>query len=365
MSFYNEPFALGNPHSKELITIALKGFDDKPPMQAFVESLGIARIDINWDRAIKDIWPDALIVIARQGKLRAFMLAAKAEPTFASMSEQIESLLAICDNEVSSEEGESAVDHTLATVIGRRPFVNRIHLRDNLRSLFGNAGDRTMIVGGPPASGRSYTWVLLSHVARMTGGFDVRLIDLSTFKDTQATPADVVRMIAASFEWGDTTANGAAVDPTAQDETNARVLRIGLAAKLSRLGPVCLVFDGLDGANVTEATVNFVGDLAAAAGNGEIGDCRVVLLAFNRALPNPMVDPFVLREPPLADIPLSDLMVYLQSVATQASNQLSVEQAQELAEGLFGRPLRDPVPISVLGTKAAEVSKVVCKLRGD
>jgi hypothetical protein len=220
-----------------------------------------------------------------------------------------------------------------------------------------------MVVGGPRSSGRSYTWVLASHVARRFGGMDTKLIDLSTFTDAHATPVDVARMIAGSLEWKDWP-NPADVDPTAQEATNARVLRPQLVSRLSALDPICLFFDGLDGTNLTEATVQFVGDIAAAAGNDELGECRVVLLAFDRAIPNPNVDPFVLREPPLADIPLAEVRTYFQDVAKEAHTALTDDQAAALVAALFGAPAPDPVPISAIREKAGEISVAARGLKG-
>jgi hypothetical protein len=366
MSFYDEPFDPTSDKGAKLMEIALLGFEDKAPLKLFVAGLGVAPSDINWDQSVRKIWGEALTAIAAAHRVRDFLLAAKADENYAAGRDDIIAFIAVCDAE--SAVGVVAAPPTLGelartTLVGLRPFVNRVQLRDNLVSLFDPDGARTMVVGGPRSSGRSYTWVLASHVARRFGGIDTKLIDLSTFTDAQATPVDVARMIAGSMEWTDWP-NLADIDPTAQDATNARILRPQLVNRLSGLDPACLFFDGLDGSNLTEATVQFVGDIAAAAGNDELGECRVVLLAFDRAIPNPNVEPFVLREPPLADIPLAEVTSYFQQVATEAHTVLTDAQAAELVAALFGSPAPDPVPMSAIRAKAAELSAAARGLKG-
>ncbi|MFH8250174.1 hypothetical protein ACH3VR_07405 [Microbacterium sp. B2969] len=364
MSFYDEPFTLDNERAKTVLKIALKGFAEKKPMRTFLATIGIDPIDIEWEGTIRVIWPSALEVVAKSGKLRQFLIAVRDAPDYTLYRADVERIIADCDAEAESETKDgllpaAPVDHTTATIIGRRPFVDRVNLRENLKSLFNADGDKVLIVNGPPSSGRSYTWVLISYVAKKTSGFDTRLIDLSMFSDTQATPVDVARMIAATFGWPPPE-----VDETAMDATNARVLRPWIAQHLSEIGKVCLVFDGLDGANVAETTLEFIGSIASAAGNDELGECRIVLLAFDRALSNPNVDPFVRREPTLASIPLKEIVAYFRTVAAERGDELSLKQAKALTVTLFGKPPPDPLPMSTLHARAAEFSTAACALRG-
>lgn len=363
MVFYDEPFTQESERARDLLEILRTGFVSKDPMQDFVGRVGVAVIDVNWDRSISNIWPDAVELIARRGRLREFLILARDADVYAAFRDRLVQILTDCDAELQAEQaifgGAVGIDHTRVTLVGRRPFVNRVSLRANLRSLFDHGGDKVLIVNGPPSSGRSYTWVLISYVARRLGGFDAKLIDLSKFSDTQATPADVARMIAASMGWPAPDA-----DETAMDVTNARVLGTIVKQKLSGTGKVCLVFDGLDGANLAESTLEFVSSLASAAGNDELGDCRVVLLAFDRPLSNPNVDPFVPRDPTVGDLPLSDLVTYFQAVAAENGKELTDAQAKAMADTLFGPPAPDPLPMSMMRDKAGDLSRAAVALRG-
>ncbi|GAA1571159.1 hypothetical protein GCM10009789_25910 [Kribbella sancticallisti] len=370
MSFYDEPFDPNSARGSELMEIAIVGIVDKTSLKRLVVSVGVAEIDINWDQTVREIWGDVLERVARVHLVRQFLLAVEADDNFATVKQRIVALRFACDAEVAAEQaaGVAASPPTLeelsqTTLVGPRPFVNRSTLRHNLVSLFGPDGIRTMVVGGPRSSGRSYTWVLASHVARRFANMATTLINLSRFTDTQANPVDVAHMIANSLGWTDWP-DVKSLDPSAQDATNARILRPQLVRRLGSLDPTCLVFDGLDGSNLTEAAVALVGDIAAAAGNDELGECRVVLLAYNRAIPNPNVDPFVLREPLASEIPLKEVKQYFVDVAKDANTKLTKAQVNAFVTELFGKPAPDPVPVAAMRAKAAELSRVARGLRG-
>lgn len=340
--------------------LACTGYSSKSELKLFVGGIGIPDSAIDWDGAVADVWPRVLTLAARRALLRRFVQAMREDANYALVRQRIEALYAAAEEDERDEAKSKAgdTDHTRVTVVGRRPFVNRSRFRENVKSLFGSDGDHLMIVDGPRKSGRSYSWVLISHVTRMTGGVQASLIDMSSFRGVQARPDDVATMIAADLNWPPPDK-----DPTAQDTTRARVLLGWIKTCVRSAGAVCLVFDGLDGDNLADEAVSFIGDIAAAAGNDELGDSRVVLLAFGRALQNPNVDPFVLREPPLADIPLAEFTGYLRTVAADGGQDMSEGQAMQLAEGLFGLPQPDPVPVSLLAAQAGAMSRIVCRLK--
>lgn len=360
MSIFTEPYNANDSRIKELLGIALTGYRDKDELKVFIQAVGVEEIDVDWDGPVADVWPRAIKVTANQGKLRVLVEALLIEPNYAQLRAKTQALLDAADHERRFERSPvaKAIDHFQATLVSGRPFVNRKRLRDNLKTFFSDGGNRTMIVDGPPMSGRSYTWVLISHVARKAGSMRAHLIDLSSFKDTQMSPADVAKIIAADLGWPEPR-----VDLTSQDETKGRVMLGWLKNGLEGIDPVCLVFDGLDGANLADATVSFIGDIAAAAGNDELGECRVALLAFGRALKNPTVDPFVLREPPLADIPLAELKAFFRTLAGEGGSELTDDQAGALAERLFGSPLPDPVPVATMRNKASDIGQIAVSLR--
>jgi Effector-associated domain 1 len=358
VSIFTEPYDPSDSRIRDLLRIAISGYREKDELKVFIQTIGIQEIHVDWDGAVIDVWPRVLEVTAKQGRLRALIEALLDDQNYAQVRVQIQAVLDAAQTETLFEQSQGAVSPVLATVVSGRPFVNRKRLRDNLQTLFSDGGNRAMIVDGPPMSGRSYSWVLVSHVARKTSAMPAYLFDLSTFKDTQMSPADVANIIAADLGWPKPDD-----DPTSQPDTKARLLLGWLKNHLAGIEPVCLVFDGLDGANLADATVSFIGDIAAAAGNDELSDCRVVLLAFGRALTNPTVDPFVLREPRLADIPLADLTAFFQALAAEGGAELTDEQARAVAERLFGSPPPDPVSVASMRDNASDIGQVAMSLR--
>ncbi len=364
MSLFTEPLSPGDPRAAHLLSLARTGYDTKDQVKALAGAIGIQPASLDWEGALDAVWQRVILAASRRALLPKLIRALAEDPDYTLVRPRLEAIYAAAEEEADGEkaaEGKSRArlaDHTRVTLVGPRPFVNRSRFRDNLESLFGEGG-RLMIVDGPRKSGRSYSWVLISYVTRMTGGEPASLIDLSRFRDGEVRPVDVAEMIAADLDWPPPER-----DMTAQHETRGRVLLGWLKRSVRNHGPVCLVFDGLDGDNLTNATVSFVGDIAAAAGNDELGDSRVVLLAFGRSLHNPNVDPFVLREPPLAAIPLAEFTSYLRAVAAEGGRDLSEEQALAFAGRFFGTPQPDPVPVSLLASSAAAMSTLVCALRG-
>ena len=361
MAFFDEPLDFEDRRTKELLRVALTGYTDKDPLKVIIAGIGVPQNDVDWDGPLADVWPRILRIMARRSLLRRLVTTLRDDPNYALMRPAIVVLLEDAEEEERSERAgrQPGIDHTGATVIGRRPFVNRFRLRENLADFFTGEGGRAMIVDGSRASGRSYSWVLIAHVARMTGGPLARLIDLSRFRGAPATPLDVAAEIAGGSGWA-----APKIDETAQEETQARNLLPWLKNRVSEDGPVCLVFDGLDGDTLTEATLYFVGDIAAAAGNDELGESRVVLLAYGRPLQNPIVDPYVVREPfLLTDIPLLELTGYLRKVAAEGGQDLEKERAEVLATRLLGGAAPDPVPIKLLATNARAVGDLACRLK--
>ncbi len=359
MSVFTEPLSPGDPRAASLLSLARTGYDTTDQVKALAGRIGIQSASLEWGGSLDAVWQRVILAASRRALLPELIRALIEDPDYTLVRPRLEEIYAAAEEEEAAEAKSKAgpADHTRVTLVGPRPFVNRSRFRDNLKSLFG-AGGRLMIVDGPRNSGRSYSWVLISYVIRMTGGAPASLIDLSRFRGGQVRPDDVAEMIAADLDWPSPER-----DLTAQDETRGRVLLGWLKRCVRKHGSVCLVFDGLDGDNLTDATVGFIGDIAAAAGNDELDESRVVLLAFGRSLHNPNVDPFVLREPPLAAIPLTEFTGYLRAVAAEGGHDLSEEQALAFTSRFFGTPQPDPVPVSLLASSAAAMSTLVCALR--
>jgi hypothetical protein len=358
MSFLDEAeYPKDEPAAQTLLAILEAAYADKEPAKIFLSSVSISEREIFWDQAMHFVWLEILQAAARKGMLRDLVLRARADPSIQGSRGQLDQVLAASPQD-EAVDGDDP-NHFMAKFVGPRPFVNRLELRKDLKRLVGDDGEQVMIVDGPPLSGRSYAWFLIAHVARKTRSFDPHLIDLTKWTDTQARPIDVANLISIELGWD----LPDAVDRTAQYETTSRTLLTWIKGRTRDHPPVCLVFDGLDGANVADATVRFIGDIATAAGNAELNSFRVVLLAFGRPLGDPGVDAIALRGQPLSAIELSELTEWFQEVAKDGGISLSAEQATTLAATLLGSPPPDPVPIAALRSTAREVAQVARNLR--
>ncbi len=358
MTLFAGPINLADSLVKDLLKLIGAGLESKEDLKNFLDAAGIVHDDVVFDGSVAAARRSTVNVLARQGKLRLFVEAMLVEPNFAAVAPRIRELIAVADKRGDTNGEMTPQEHIHVAMVGVRPFVNRIKLRANLQAMFVDSGSKVMAVDGPRSSGRSYTWVLVQYVARQIGK-QAKLIDLTTFRDTQATPVDVANMIAVKLGW-----DLPDDDVTSQDYTKGRLVLGWFIRQVDQNGPICLVIDGLDGANLAEATVSFVSDIATAAGNDELGDSVIVLLAFGRSLTDPSVEPFVLREPPLAALAGNEITTYLQAAALKSA-PLSNAQATKLAEKLFGKPLPASLPVSVLRDKAGDLSKAVLGLRSQ
>lgn len=352
MSFLDEPaYPFHDPTAKLLWDILVEAYSEPAAVKDFVRGIGMRTTDMSWTKVI-DSWTEVLEKAAKGKRLRGLVESAIRDPSIAGYHQQLSDLVARCDKEDAAAPAEPQ-DACLVHLIDRRIFMNRSGLRDNLKIFTDNQGDRVMAVDGPPASGRSYSWYLIQYVGQKTGAFDSYLIDITKWSDTAARPGDLARLIASELGW-----KQPEFDQTAQDETTSRILLAWLKGRArERPRPACLVFDGLDRPNVTEATLRFISDIATAAGNAELGEFRVVLLAFGRSLADQNVDPFVLRESMTpTGVPLADVRQAFQHVAEQGGTELSVTQIDQLLAELLKAPPTDPIPIKSFGREAGKLA---------
>ena len=122
------------------MAIATVGFVYKAPLKQFVASVGIDQIAINWDQSVRDIWLEVLEAVAKVQLVREFLVTAQDNENYVTVRDRIIGLVAVCDAERAAESAQgAATDPTLdelahTTLVGMRPFVNRVLLGSNTRS---------------------------------------------------------------------------------------------------------------------------------------------------------------------------------------------------------------------------------------
>jgi AAA domain-containing protein len=161
-------------------------------------------------------------------------------------------------------------------------FIDRVELRQQIQRLLPQGGWRALVVHGDPHSGRSFSLELISYVVGDAGDARVVVVDL---KDSAPDlgPEDLVRRIALQM-----TLELAGIPPqTAQAPKWNEELRDWLIGRIEGSGLTCwLVIDAIDTVRPSDATMDLIWKLAAAARNRP--RLRVVLLACSERPPDPV-----------------------------------------------------------------------------
>ena len=156
MTLFAGPIELADPLVKELLELIRAGLDDTADLRRFLDESGIARDDIDLGGSPATARKNTITALAKQGKLRLFVESMLLNPNFAAVSDQLRQLVAKADRASGTDPTLTPVQHIHVAMVGIRPFVNRVRLRENLEAMFVESGSRVMAVDGPRSSGRSY-----------------------------------------------------------------------------------------------------------------------------------------------------------------------------------------------------------------
>ncbi|MEL7172918.1 MAG: effector-associated domain EAD1-containing protein [Pseudomonadota bacterium] len=159
-------------------------------------------------------------------------------------------------------------------------FVNRTTLRATVSAMLNVLGPRVLVLKGDPLSGTSYTWRLISHIARSDATTQCTFFDFATWKG-DPRPLGVMEAIAAHL----------ALDATPRradmpsDDHLAAFLVTWLVGQLQQLeGMRWLVFDNAHATVLPQATKEMIAGLADALSRGTVDNARMFVLGFDLAL---------------------------------------------------------------------------------
>jgi hypothetical protein len=335
MSIIDRPrFSASDPAARDLLDALVNLYPKEEPVEKLIQNVGYRAGEINWNGPMVDVWPRILEQLAGARKLRELVQFVSQDPDNAAYSDLFSQLLS------TPPPGTPEDDPFRATfmVAGNRPFMDRRELRQHLKELEGDFGSRVLVVSGPQRSGKSYSWYLISHIGDQRGSYESYLIDLGIWSGPQAGPAEVMNEITGQMGW-----DPPPVDPTAQEDTVARIL-LGWFKGRIRKEPVprWLIFDGLSLGTVSLGAIRLIENVAVAAERREVGELRVVLLDFDRPLPVD-VDPYTLRDQ-LVHLDVQDIRDFFQRVAQVNGQQIDNAGLEELIGRLLGPPPH-PVPL--------------------
>ncbi|MFE2164211.1 effector-associated domain EAD1-containing protein [Streptomyces sp. NPDC059447] len=353
-------FSTRDPLSRELLQAVLTLYYKPEPVQRFVEEAGMPKADFRWERALKDVWPDVLETAARLRRLRRLVEVIARDPDTDAYS-----VFTVLLAQEPPAGGEDPYD---VRVIGRdRPkaFIDRLELRSHLRDLLHDNGGRVLVVSGDRATGKSWTWYLISHVLSCLGHAAPYLVDLNIWAGAPAGPGDVMGELTDQLGW-----DRCPIDPHESQDTLGRKLLSHFKGRMRHHDDAdCwLVFDGLDADDLTEPALRMIEGIATAAERREAGGrLRVVLIAYDQDLP-PHLATWVHHEV-LRPLNTADLRDFFNGVAGSIDLQLTDEAVDVLVrsvleEAFGGEPPPEQLPVAAVSYVAACRARRLISARG-
>lgn len=354
-------FSLADPRCTLLLDTLSELYFEPLRIQRLTEAAGLPRGVFPWGARAIDLWADILRWAALNGLLRRLVKVVAGEPESRAYP-----LFDVLLEEAAQSSVQEADDPCAVSLIGHgrpRAAIDREELRGHLRELLHPNGCRVLVVTGGTATGKTWTWHLISHVLQSLAGH-AYLVDFSAWAGPPAGPADVMGEITDLLCW-----ERLRVDPRESEETQSRTLLSKFKGMIRASGDCWFVFDALDSANLTEPARRMIENLAVAAERRETGGgMRVVLLAYDHPLPPSAADT-ALRED-LRPVRAEDLRAFFDRVAEENGKSLTDEAAELLVASVLREALGDhgdpsaPLPFDQVSRAAAARARLLLDGRG-
>ncbi|WP_187283590.1 effector-associated domain EAD1-containing protein [Streptomyces sp. t39] len=350
-------FSLQDPESKVLLDALAGLYYAEARVRMLTDAAGLPPGEFAWGARAIDLWCDVLRWAAPRRRLRPLIEVVAAEPD--SSAHPIFKDLVAQTAQPSAGRDDDPCAVPLIGYGRPRPFIDREELRGHLRVLLHRNGCRVLVVTGGTATGKTWTWHLISHVLESVSGRAPYLVDFSHWAGPPAGPADVMGEIADLLGW-----ERFRVDARESEETQARNLLSKFKGLIRDLGDRWFVFDALDSPNLTEPARRLIEQMAVAAERRETGGgLRVVLLAYDRPLP-PSVADTVLTED-LRPVRAEDLRAFFGRVAEGSGNSLPDEAVELLVASVLEEALGEhgdpsaPLPFTLVSRAAADRARLL------
>jgi hypothetical protein len=166
------------------------------------------------------------------------------------------------------------------SLIERKPVVNRAMLRQKLSDIYNGVLTGVMLIDGPRRTGRSHSWLLISHVARRTQGWRPVLIDLDSYAMRLQNLPFIAQVLADRLDLGQLTTTSIGCTP----ETLAARYADEITSAWERKQPrekIYLVFDSIDKEEVSPDVKHFIRAMAEKRIRQELSNCELFLLGAN------------------------------------------------------------------------------------
>ncbi|MFG2909763.1 effector-associated domain EAD1-containing protein [Kitasatospora sp. NPDC048286] len=339
-------FPQDDPRAQRLLNTLMDSYGLQPASRQLAALAGIGAAEIHWQERMFDVWPDIVELAAATGRLRKLVQAAADDPNSQANAVVFRYLL----TEEAAEQPTDPFGHGLIND-RQRAFFDRKSLRDRLREMVQDRGQRVLTVEGGPRTGRTFTWFLLHHVLT-SQGIDPCRIRMSLYTEPVRV-AELTAFLNDEFrEWSMDIDHHSSEDQ--QADRLISQLR-GLMREERRSGPArprhWLVFDDSESLRFTEPALRAVSRLVEAVVEEEMADrLRIVLLAYDGWLP-PDIEWHAARER-LTPIGVADLHEYFHAVAADAGCPIDAETAGDLTAKLLNETGHDaclpdgPLPLT-------------------
>lgn len=361
--------------------------NDKKALKPFLASAGLEPWQIDWTGDMGEVWTDILQKTCKNRRLNEFARALTQlieNPKYEACLKALKDIGTQCPcggggggnapspNGQGGSQGQRPFRGRVLS--GPRPFIDRNELRTKLELLAQPNGSRVLVVNGPPQSGRSHIWFLVTEgCARLGVGHRAVRVQPSDYPIVASPPSDVNVVPSAdpapNGAWGPNELMTAIADklglpapPTydSQDDAKVTTLINWFQHHVAALGadPVWLVIDDLHAAYVTEAGRRLAGQVANAAATGQAGQLRVVLLCFDGSL-SAETEPYACKEI-LGLLDADDVREFFADVASELGEQLEPDALARIVEKATGEKLNlTPFPLAELAPTIGAVANAL------
>ncbi|MPQ57485.1 hypothetical protein [Duganella sp. FT27W] len=166
------------------------------------------------------------------------------------------------------------------SLIERKPIVNRSILRRKLSDICAGLLTGVTLIDGPRRTGRSHSWLLISHVARKTQGWRPVLIDLDSYAMRLQNLPFIAQVLADRLGLGQLKTTSIGCTPETLAARYADEITTAWELKQNR-GKIYLVFDSIDKEEVAPEIKHFIRAMAEKRIRHELSNCEIFLLGAN------------------------------------------------------------------------------------
>ena len=340
---------LNSSQYRQLTEAFMEAFPDKADLRAlllFEFAFNIAKLG---DDRLDDIVMSLILEFESSGKLLDLLdKAVQQKPGNAKLQSVKDTFVPLTI--------QANVDHFSVCFIGdeERALINRLDLRESLKNLIRSqaGGKRVLVVKGPPVSGKSYSFEMISYLYEALQNFKFVWIDLKPYQSV--TPEDIARRIVDRIGLPDN------VIPIVGQEQDSRWIQ-SFCDRLEREVEDApdiwlLVIDGFTQWKLSDFANELIHELARRI-RLSLPRLRMVLLGYE-GLP-PDIEKTAIREE-IKAIDERDLINFFMRIYEERQKTMTPDDiTNKVAEVLRAVDPSNPRRVELIGAEVARVCKTI------